>query len=327
MVWSEPLANAALVLGIFTVLVYTVALGVRMLISGYAPVTNLYSSAIFIGWAAVFLSLGLEAILRNGIGSALGAIVGFLALTVAMNLVDGDTMGKLVAVLESNMWLATHVVCVTLGYMATFVAGFLGIAYVILGVFSNKLRGEMGVTLVKATYGVVCFALFLSFVGTVLGGIWADQSWGRFWGWDAKENGALLIVLWNAIILHARWGGIVKSRGVALLAIGGNIVTSWSWFGVNLLGIGLHNYGFMKGVMTVLFVWAVANLAIIAIGLIPQRNWAKAPPRKPGTVATSRVDAEFAGSRAGSEAEPADAGVSFCATRPKNPLRLRRLRG
>jgi ABC-type transport system involved in cytochrome c biogenesis permease subunit len=277
--WSEPLANAALALGIFTVLVYTVALGVRIWISGYAPVTNLYSSAIFIGWGAAILCLGLEGLLRNGIGSVLAAVTGFLALIVAINLVDGDTMGKLVAVLESNFWLSTHVTCVTFGYMATFVAGFLGIAYVLLGVFTDKLRGETGVQLVKVTYGVICFATLLSFVGTVLGGIWADQSWGRFWGWDPKENGALLIVVWNAIILHSRWGGIVKSRGVALLAIGGNIVTSWSWFGVNLLGIGLHNYGFMKGVMTVLFVWAVANLAIIAIGMIPQRNWASFAPR------------------------------------------------
>ena len=62
-------------------------------------------------------------------------------------------------------------------------------------------------------YGVVCFATLLSFTGTVLGGIWADQSWGRFWGWDPKENGALLIVIWNALILHARWGGLVKAAG------------------------------------------------------------------------------------------------------------------
>ena len=94
-------------------------------------------------------------------------------------------------------------------------------------------------------YGIVCFATLFSFVGTVLGGIWADQSWGRFWGWDPKENGALLIVLWNAIILHARWGGLVRERGLMNLAIFGNIVTAFSWFGVNMLGIGLHSYGFM----------------------------------------------------------------------------------
>ena len=91
-------------------------------------------------------------------------------------------------------------------------------------------------------YGIVCFATLFSFVGTVLGGIWADQSWGRFWGWDPKENGALIIVLWNALILHARWGGLVRQRGLICLAIFGNIVTSWSWFGTNMLGIGLHSY-------------------------------------------------------------------------------------
>ena len=95
-------------------------------------------------------------------------------------------------------------------------------------------------------YGIVCFATFFSFVGTVLGGIWADQSWGRFWGWDPKENGALIIVLWNAIILHARWGGMVQQRGLMCLAIFGNVVTAWSWFGVNMLGVGLHSYGFTE---------------------------------------------------------------------------------
>jgi ABC-type transport system involved in cytochrome c biogenesis permease subunit len=95
-------------------------------------------------------------------------------------------------------------------------------------------------------YGVVCFALLFSFTGTILGGIWADQSWGRFWGWDPKENGAVLIVLWNALILHARWGGLVRARGLAVLAVLGNVVTAFSWFGTNLLGIGLHSYGFTQ---------------------------------------------------------------------------------
>jgi ABC-type transport system involved in cytochrome c biogenesis permease subunit len=95
-------------------------------------------------------------------------------------------------------------------------------------------------------YGVVCFALLFSFTGTILGGIWADQSWGRFWGWDPKENGAVLIVLWNALILHARWGGLIRARGLAVLAVLGNVVTAFSWFGTNLLGIGLHSYGFTQ---------------------------------------------------------------------------------
>ena len=92
----------------------------------------------------------------------------------------------------------------------------------------------------RMVYGIVCFATLFSFVGTVLGGIWADQSWGRFWGWDPKENGALIIVIWNALILHARWGGMIKARGLMCLAVAGNIFTSASWFGTNMLGIGLR---------------------------------------------------------------------------------------
>ena len=110
-------------------------------------------------------------------------------------------------------------------------------------------------------------------MGTILGGIWADQSWGRFWGWDPKENGALLIVLWNAIILHARWGGYVRERGIALMAVFGNIITSLSWFGVNMLGVGLHSYGFMDQAFGVLLAFIAGQLVIIGLGLIPQSYW------------------------------------------------------
>jgi hypothetical protein len=122
-------------------------------------------------------------------------------------------------------------------------------------------------------YGIICFATLFSFVGTVLGGIWADQSWGRFWGWDAKENGALMIVLWNALILHARWGGLVRDRGLANLAIVGNIITAWSWFGVNMLGIGLHSYGFMDSAFMWLMGFVASQLLLMGIGCLPTRFW------------------------------------------------------
>ncbi|MBI4061751.1 MAG: cytochrome c biogenesis protein CcsA, partial [Elusimicrobia bacterium] len=125
------------------------------------------------------------------------------------------------------------------------------------------------------TYGVVCFSIFFSFLGTVLGGIWADQSWGRFWGWDPKENGALLIVLWNALILHARWGGFVRERGIMLMAIFGNIIVSLSWFGVNMLGIGLHSYGFMDKAFLWLSAFCALQLALICLGALPPRFWSE----------------------------------------------------
>ena len=128
-------------------------------------------------------------------------------------------------------------------------------------------------------YGIVCFATLFSFVGTVLGGIWADQSWGRFWGWDPKENGALIIVLWNALILHPRWGGMIRERGLVVCAIGGNIVTSWSWFGVNMLGIGLHSYGFTEAAFKWLMFFVISQLGFIALGLLPVKAWRSSQSR------------------------------------------------
>ena len=131
----------------------------------------------------------------------------------------------------------------------------------------------MGKVLADMIYGVVCFSIFFSFFGTVLGGLWADDSWGRFWGWDPKENGALIIVLWNALVLHARWGGVVKDRGLAVLAVGGNIAVAWSMFGVNELGAGLHSYGFTEGVALCLLIGVLCHLVMIAIGTLPKRFW------------------------------------------------------
>jgi ABC-type transport system involved in cytochrome c biogenesis permease subunit len=140
-------------------------------------------------------------------------------------------------------------------------------------VASAAERGELNKSLAKMIYGIICFATLFSFVGTVLGGIWADQSWGRFWGWDPKENGALIIVLWNALVLHLRWGGMVRERGLVNCAIFGNIVTSWSWFGVNMLGIGLHSYGFMDAAFYWLLAFVASQLVLIGIGCLPLRMW------------------------------------------------------
>jgi ABC-type transport system involved in cytochrome c biogenesis permease subunit len=284
--WSLPLRRAAFWLAVMTLAIHTIALIGRMYLQGRPPVTNLYSSAVFIGWGGVILGLFMEWIYKDAIGMAVGSALGALTLVIAHYLAtSGDTLEMMQAVLDTNFWLATHVTCITLGYMATFVAGFLGVRYVITGVFTKALHGTEMQNLTKMIYGVVCFATLLSFTGTVLGGIWADQSWGRFWGWDPKENGALLIVIWNALILHARWGGIVKARGMALLAIAGNIVTAWSWFGVNMLGVGLHSYGFMSGAVFWLIAFMISQLVLIGLGSMPLRMWASFAAKPAGLPA------------------------------------------
>ena len=255
-------------------IIHTTGLIYRMVLEGRPPVTNLYSSAIFIGWGAVLLGMILERFWRNAIGLVVAASLGFVTLIIAHNLaLDGDTMVMLQAVLDTNFWLATHVVIVTLGYASTYVAGFLAIVYILRGVLTRGLDEATGRALARMVYGIICFATLFSFIGTVLGGIWADQSWGRFWGWDPKENGALIIVLWNALLLHARWGGLVRERGLMALTVGGNIVTSWSWFGTNMLGIGLHSYGFMSGAALALGLFILSQLIIIGLGLLPREWW------------------------------------------------------
>jgi len=177
------------------------------------------------------------------------------------------------AVLDSNIWLATHVVVITFGYSTMFLAGMLAAAYVFLGMFTCLLTRETAKKLSGMVYGVICFATLFSFVGTVLGGIWADQSWGRFWGWDPKENGALLIVLWCALILHARWGGLIRQRGLMAMAIFGNAITAFSWFGVNMLGVGLHSYGFMDKAFPWLVAFVIAQVVLIILSRLPASKW------------------------------------------------------
>jgi ABC-type transport system involved in cytochrome c biogenesis permease subunit len=272
--WPEVLGKCAYYLVFLAFVIATGGIITRMWLEGRPPVTNLYSSALFVGWGSVGLCLILEKFYRNAIGSVAAGIIGFITLLIAHHLsLSGDTLEMMRAVLDTNLWLATHVVVVTTGYAATFLAGFLALIYVLRGVLTKSLDKSTATSLARMVYGIVCFATLCSLVGTVLGGIWADQSWGRFWGWDPKENGAVMIVLWNAVILHARWGGLVKQRGLMCLALFGNIITSWSWFGTNMLGVGLHSYGFMDAAFYWLIAFVASQLGLIALANLPLEKW------------------------------------------------------
>jgi ABC-type transport system involved in cytochrome c biogenesis permease subunit len=271
-VWGVRLAWAVFAL-------HTAAILTRMLIHGYAPVTNLYGSTIFVAWGAVLLGLLLEGSWRNGLGVASACAAGFGSLIVAHNLslAGEDAIESVRAVLDSNFWLSTHVTIITLGYSAMFVAGMLATFHLVGRLVSRSYVANepTQAAIDRASYGVLAFAVTASFIGTMLGGIWADQSWGRFWGWDPKENGALLIVLWCALALHARWGRLIDREGLMQLLVFGNVVTAWSWFGTNLLGVGLHSYGFTESGFFWLSFYAASQLAVIALGWLPARGGAK----------------------------------------------------
>jgi len=226
----------------------------RMQIMERPPVTTLYESVIFVSLIIMALAVLLEYFRKDGLGIFVGSVSGSVLHYVGFSYAaDGDTLGMLVAVLNSNFWLATHVTTITIGYGASLMAGCVGHLYLI-----QEIRGVNSASLKSIfnnLFGITLLALFFTLFGTILGGIWADQSWGRFWGWDPKENGALLIVLWQLMMIHMRLSGLAKPKEFALGMALNNIIVALAWFGVNLLQVGLHSYGFDDGVARNLFVF------------------------------------------------------------------------
>ena len=196
-----------------------------------------------------------------------GSIAGLLFLLIAGRYsLEGDTMGMLAAVLDSNRWLTTHVVTISVGYAGCVIAGIIGHVFILNQLFypdDPMFRRRTA----RSLYAVLAFGLVFTFIGTVMGGIWADQSWGRFWGWDPKENGALLIILWCAILFHARLAGMIGQLGMAVGAVISIITVVLAWFGVNLLGVGMHSYGFTSGVARWLMAFVGAEVVFIAVSV------------------------------------------------------------
>lgn len=252
----------------FALIPHTYGIVARMLIMHRPPVTNLYTTFLFVAWVCALLGLVMEVVQRNRLGLIVAASSGLALLLTAGRFADGDdTMGVMVAVLDSNFWLATHVVTISMGYAGCCAAGLLGHIYLLQALRRNPDDAGLLETY-RATFGLQAFGLIFSFVGTMLGGVWADQSWGRFWGWDPKENGALVIVLWSAVLFHARAGGMIRNLGFAAGSILGIIAVLLAWMGVNLLGVGLHSYGFTSGIARGLTIACGLEVLFVAV-LVP----------------------------------------------------------
>lgn len=235
----------------------------RMLILLRPPVSTLYESTLFVSWVALACGLWLAQRRRNDDGLLIGGALAALLLgasTMFGN--DGDTLLVLVAVLDTNFWLATHVVCITTGYAATLVTGMMAHLYLLRCV---RQPNEHFPRALENMQRLGLFALLFTAVGTMLGGVWADQSWGRFWGWDPKENGALWIVLWLIWLVHGRIAGQFQALGFAVGIALVNIVVALAWFGVNLLSVGLHSYGFTDTAAYGLLGFCLGELGLISV--------------------------------------------------------------
>jgi len=256
--WSFAILGAVLV---------TWGIVLRCILRGRPPVSTLYETIIFITGVAVISSLAIEWMNKRRIGIAAAIALGALGLFIAARYEEidrKDTMPQLQAVLDTNFWLATHVTCITMGYAAGLLAAAIAHVYVIGKAFRFKKDDPdfyRGVS--RMVYGALGFSLIFSVVGTILGGVWANDSWGRFWGWDPKENGALMIVLSQLAIIHGRLGGYLKAFGVSVAVIAGGMVIAFSWWGVNLLGIGLHAYGFTEGLQRALNIFYLTESLVL----------------------------------------------------------------
>ncbi len=261
---------AWLLLGTATVLAVT-GVVIRCIIMQRPPITTLYETILFIGASCALLGLIAESITRRGLGLLVAAISGTACMFLSIQFEASeatDTLQQLQAVLITNFWLSTHVPMINLGYAASMVAALISMIYFIQRLFGVFRTGaEDARLLTRVAYGFICAGLFLSLVGTVLGGIWANYSWGRFWGWDPKENGALMIVLMSLVILHARLGGYIREIGLHCCNLVLGCIVIFSWFGVNQLGVGLHAYGFTDGTWPKIYGYWISQLLLLGYGL------------------------------------------------------------
>lgn len=257
--WRTPLIKAASITIIAGAILHGASIIARIAILGRPPVGTLYESILFVSLICVIVALMAERRMKDGTGLMIAALSGGGLLFVAGAFSPADSLEVLTAVLNTNFWLATHVLCITIGYGWCAVAGIMAHVYLF-----RSAQGLAADALERIIKTCALAALLFTAVGTILGGIWADQSWGRFWGWDPKENGALLIVLWLIWLLHARLAGQLTRlpfmAGMAALTI----IVAIAWFGVNLLSTGLHSYGFIEGVAGGLFAFCAAEIALIA---------------------------------------------------------------
>ncbi|MEG2236298.1 MAG: cytochrome c biogenesis protein CcsA [Akkermansia sp.] len=241
--------GVAWLIGLLGVGVLVTGMLMRSLITLRSPVGNTYETIAFIACSGVIVALVMEAIGKKGIILAAGLLLGFFACQMGIMYEARqatDHMDPLVAILRTNFLLSTHVITIVLGYAAGLLAAIFSHIY-LLSAPCRLIDEKTGRMLTRMAYGALCFSLLFTLIGTVFGGIWGNEAWGRFWGWDPKENGALMIVLWQLILLHAKLGGYIRKWGLHMGNIIGGIIIAFAWWGVNTLGVGLHSYGFSQG--------------------------------------------------------------------------------
>ncbi|MFZ3231061.1 MAG: cytochrome c biogenesis protein CcsA [Pseudobdellovibrio sp.] len=259
-------------------LIHTAGFVFRVYLAERPPVSNMYETVIWASWGAVLFSIVLELNYRFKILLLGGSLVGLFALVLAdfAPAILDPSIQPLEAVLRSNYWLVVHVMTITISYAAFMLAfglGDLGLAYMVMGEEKHREAIQM---LTTGVYRAMQIGVAFLTPGIILGGIWADYSWGRFWGWDPKETWALIVLLGYIVVLHARLVGWLKNFGMLASGVITFSLVIMAWYGVNfVLGAGLHSYGFGAGGVEYVSVFIALHILFVFYAYFVQRASSK----------------------------------------------------
>lgn len=241
--------TAGIIVAVLTLLLQVAGITMRVMISGRAPITNMYETVMFSGFGALFIGTIITSFKKDKIFVLAGLAYNFLCLLMMMfaNNMLNSAISPLVPVLRDNFWLSTHVTMVILSYAALALSWIISNITLVRSNFFSiskedfRYNVELAYTCIKV--GVVMLA-----AGIILGGVWADYSWGRFWGWDPKETWSLIVLLVYMAILHGKSTSWIDAKKFNFYVSGAFMSVMMAWFGVNyILASGLHSYGFSEG--------------------------------------------------------------------------------
>ncbi len=276
-VWRHPLYLTGMVLFIAGLSLHAYGYVLRWIASGRAPLSNGHESLLFIALAVGVAGLIFELTSRQAAAGSLGALLTAVVLGVSMMGTFDPAIGPLVPVLASY-WLNIHVTIITASYGFLGLSALLGALTLVLFMVEASRRRDFGPAVAKLdrlNVAVMTTGLGMLAIGTYLGGVWANESWGRYWGWDAKETWALVSILVYAAILHFRWIPALRNAFVqaacSLVAISSVVMT---YFGVNYFLSGLHSYaaGEAAAVPSWVYIGWVIMFAFIGAGYVAWRS-------------------------------------------------------
>jgi cytochrome c-type biogenesis protein CcsB len=278
---SRAARNVGVVTALGALVLHAGGITLRCLIAGRPPVTNMYESIIWVSFAASFFGMIFFARYRTAIYLLASLPVTFLALLLVhqMPIAMPSSIDPLVPVLRDNFWLTIHVLTITLSYAAFALA--MGFGHILLFRYARHPRETRGDAPMHFwLYRVLQLGVLLLAAGTILGGVWANYSWGRFWGWDPKETWALIALLCYITTLHGRLAGWWTQFGLVVASVLCFLAVLMAWYGVNfVLGKGLHSYGFGIGGETYVVTFVIADMLFVALAVWRYRTSQRVPAR------------------------------------------------